>query len=117
MAAARKRFPPRLEMRPMARHRRIALIKGTGSRDRAGTAESRSSFEDHVEWRLRSAPDIAEAAGSDDLTQFRLAGLCTEGCTNFLRQRSGHAPHRRAGIVEPAYRVQIVFQLVAGHRL
>ena len=63
------------------------------------------------------APHVAEAARGDDLAQLRLAGLRAERRADLLRQRGRHADHRRAGIVEPADRVQIVLQAVAGHRL
>src|SRR5690348_10004097 len=38
-------------------------------------SSSRPRFEDHVEWRLRGAADVAEAACGGDLAQFGLARL------------------------------------------
>jgi hypothetical protein len=55
----------------------------SGFRDRIA-AGLRLCFEDHVERHLSGAPDIAEAAGRDDLAQFGLARLCAEGGTHFL---------------------------------
>src|SRR5690242_11006631 len=78
---------------------------------------SRPCFEDHVKRRVGGTADIAKAPGGDDLAQFGLASLRTKGGAHFLRQRRRYAAHRRAGIINTADRVQIVFKLVARHRL
>jgi hypothetical protein len=43
-----------------------------------------SCFEDHVERCLGGAPHTAEAASSDDLAQFSLAGLRAQGGADLL---------------------------------
>ena len=42
-------------------------------------------FKDHIERRLGGAPDAAEAAGGNHLTQFGFAGLCAERGADLLR--------------------------------
>jgi hypothetical protein len=54
------------------------------SQGRWNPAGLRLCFQDHVERRLGGAPDIAEAAGHDDLAQFGLTGLCAKGGTDLL---------------------------------
>jgi hypothetical protein len=42
-------------------------------------------LENHVNRRFRGATNLCEAAGLDDLGQFRLSGLGAERHANFLR--------------------------------
>jgi hypothetical protein len=65
----------------------------------------RSRLQNHVEGRLRRAPDALEAARADNLAKPCLAGLRTERRTDLLRQRGRHADHRRTRIIKSADRV------------
>ncbi len=48
---------------------------------------------------------------------FASPAWCAERRTNLLGQGGRHADHRRGGIEQPAHRVEVLLDAVAGHRL
>ena len=93
-----------------ARRVRMAARRTCGSSRRP----SGPRFEDQVEGRLRRPADAGEARLAADLRQPRLARLGAEHVRPLLGDRMRAAEPGRAGIVDPADRVQVVLDLVGG---
>src|SRR4029079_4965285 len=75
---------------------------------------SGARLEDEVERGLRGPAEPGEARVQHHLTDRGLAGLCPQGVPAALRQRVGHAEEGREVVVDPADRVQVVRDRVAG---
>ncbi len=56
-------------------------------------------------------------AAGDYFADARLAGLRSQAQSHFLRSRAGRTQQRRQGVVDPSYRIQIVFQFIVGEGL
>ena len=77
----------------------------------------RSRLQNHVEGRLRRAPDALEAARPDYLANPCLAGLRRAPHRPAATARSARRPSSNPAELKSAARVQIVFEAVACHRL
>src|ERR1022692_865215 len=80
-------------------------------------AISGTGFVDEVERRLSGAAEPAESGLLHDGPDRRLAGLRAKRVAAWLRPRVRQAEQRGEGVVNAAYRVEVVGNRFAGHRL
>src|SRR6478672_7261837 len=90
----------------------ISRTAGDGCR-RCGLRPLGASLQDEVEGRLGGTPEAGEATGRDDLAQARLTRLRAEREPDLLIAGGGRADERRAAVIHPSYRVEVVLKPVA----
>jgi len=71
-------------------------------------------FQDQVERRFRGTAEAAKTSGKHHVTKPGFASLGTQGHRSLLTQGCRHADHCRGGVVNPANRVEVALDGIAG---